>query len=310
MPFLADIVFQSGEFFNEDGGNPWFDFFNSAFGAFIGSIATLGAVYLHFRKDRQKERKKQLQFQIEKIRYFQSLINSIIPKLQTQIGLLKEFYEALEKDPLLIPALEIRTFYELDRMVHKINQEEYYHAYLNQFNNSNETIEEFRKIYSGLDFFEANLKQVKESFQKSFQFDYERKLDLKTKGDNVTDRIGILLQNANMNNSHPEIVKCLYSTFAEYNNRNEADISDLKNLHDNLIQKVKICLVTEESTIPEVYGILIDLKNCTHIYTEIQIQNKYVAIDFKEYHDIFVKVFSEWEKVIKQLVELSSLTKD
>lgn len=101
MKNLLDIVFQSGEFINPD--NSWItDLVIAIVGAAIGAGATIMALYYTFQHDKRKEEERRFQYQIQKVRYFQSLIKNVQKSLNSQVDGLKVFVDSIKKNPLEI----------------------------------------------------------------------------------------------------------------------------------------------------------------------------------------------------------------
>jgi len=282
MIYLNDVVIHLKDVFTSVARNWWMDLANTALGAAIGSAATIGAVYLTFRKDRKKDDAKKEQFQIEKIKYLQSLVRITITKLKTQVGSFEELHTQITANPLNITILTTQTFYELERLVHKINQEEYYHAYLSQFNDSNESITEFRKLYVLLDYFEGNLKLINGSVEKAIIYDYERKVEFKDSVEKAQDMVTSMLINPSLA-ENKDLIAFIDATLTEYFGEMK-DPSDLEVLYTGFIHKTKEGLMKLGKGIPEVHNALMELKKSTHIYTDIKSQNSDVAKDFKDWH--------------------------
>lgn len=297
---LLQIVFQTGDFYNEDTSSFWSDLLNTTLGAMIGTGATIGAVYLTFKKDRTKEDNKKTEFQIEKIKYFQSLVRNTIKKLKPQIEALNSSHTEINSNPLYIKPLAIQTLYELERLVHKINQEEYYHSYLAQLGASNETIEEFRKIYALLDFFEANIKLIEESFKKSIDFDYKRKLEFKNKAELSMDMAAQMLINPAIK-SHVALWNFVNKTILDYYAKAPVN-PDIQYLQDNFIDPMKPDLLPFAMAVPEANNLIVELKKATFIYSDIKLQNLELAKDLKMWYNSSLAALGKLETECARLM--------
>lgn len=302
--FILDIIIQSGEFVNQNDSSFWSDLFNTAIGSAIGSAATIGAVYLTFRKDRKKESDKKVQFEVEKIKYFQALVKNTITKLSPQISAIEKLHLAIDANPLYIPIMETQTLYELDRLVHKINQEEYYHSYLSLFGNTNEAIEEFRKIYIALDYFEANLRLIKQSIEKSIDFDYTRKKSLVGIGNKAMDMAAQMLVNKDIAHEK-KLLEFINHVIIQYY-KDQTEGTDLKYLQDKFVDTIKPELIKSGRHIAEVNNLVIELKSCTHLYNEIQMQNKELANDCKDWQQSLTLALKEFETASTRLINYQS----
>ena len=297
---LIDIIFQSGEFINPDN-NWWQDLLNTILGAAIGSGATIGAVYITFKKDRNKEENKKVQFQIEKIKYFKSLIKNTTSDLKAQIGFIKDLADAINKDPFDLPLLEVRTFNDLDRLVHKVNQEEYYHAYLGQFGSSDDLIEEFRKIYSLIDFFDASVQMVKEMFKSAQGFDSDRKMKYLEQFESTLDNIvANILINKNLA-QHTEMIRFMDAVVVKYH-QGLTERSDIKYAQENFVNALKTGIINYGKTIPEINSLLMNLKNLTILYSNIQVQNKYMSEQLLAQYKYLNEHFTQFESQTKRLL--------
>lgn len=305
MITLLDIVFQSGEFINPD--NSWVtDLLVTIVGAAIGAGATIIALYFTFKHDKRKEEERRIQFQIEKVRYFQSLIKNVQKGLVSQIDNLKVFADTVKANPLEIPLLTQNPQNDIQRVVHKLNQEEYFHAYLGQLNDSPESIEEFRKLYAMLDFFDASINNITDSLKNSVQFDYERKLKVKKLVEDAMDDAASFLVNPSFV-QQVDMLKFI-NQIIEDAHKNKTDTSDIKYFHDNFVHPLKVGLINYGRTFPEILTLLRQLKNATYIYTEIQMQNNFVADNFQVQHDYLKKQLDEFTKVSKRLTEYKNKT--
>lgn len=138
--FLCDLVSQKTAELPKQESNWWPDLLNAIIGSLIGLGVTVWALYRTFRKDKEKDEQKRIQFQREKIKYFQVLVASTITALKLQVEAFKKMSDDINKNPLFLPLLGLHTFNDLERAVHKINQEDYYLSYIGQFGSSKEII--------------------------------------------------------------------------------------------------------------------------------------------------------------------------
>ncbi|WP_028666475.1 hypothetical protein [Runella zeae] len=138
MIFLFDIIFQSGEFYSETGFS-WTeiipDVVGNLIGGFIGAGSAIWLYYRSIKKDKEKEIEVQLEFEKNKLRYLQHLIGRSISTIEHLIKGLDKFIQTIEEDNITFPELISAPLHDLERIVHRINQEEHYHSYLNQLKN-------------------------------------------------------------------------------------------------------------------------------------------------------------------------------
>jgi hypothetical protein len=301
LTILLGIVFQLGDFYNQNTSNSWFDILNTIIGALIGSGVTIWVLYRTFRQDKKKDETRRVQFQKEKIKYLQSLVKNTISALEKQIENFKTFSDIIKQVPLNIPLLKQVPLNDLDRLVHKINQEEYYHAYLGQFTGTSEIIEEFRKLYGLLDYFHGNLNIMEDSLKRAQDFDYERKLKIKKVVDDVMQDTADYLINP-VFAQQTDMLSFINETLNNFYKDRKGE-EDLKYFHDNFIQVIMIGLLPYVGTVPQVTQLLRQLKNATFIYSDIQNQNKYLADGFLEQYAVLKTHFTTLKIVAKRLTE-------
>lgn len=298
-----DIVFQSGEFYNDNPSSWIVDLLIAIVGAAIGAGGAIWAVNHSFRKDKTKEEEKRIQFQIEKVKYFKSLVETIIKKLLVQIQNNNQFTKHLLENQLSYPQLELETFYELDRIVHRLNQEDYYHAYLGQFGDSNESIEEFRKLYAILDFFEANITQIKLRVKTETEADSSRKTELEKLATSAMDKSSLLLRNQSISNQK-KILEFVSKVLSEYHD-GKTESTGYEYLQKNFVDRMKEGLIKYENQLDQVDLIVLDLKDCTIKYWEIIENAKLFANEMEEVTTVLSSTLDKFSKVSQRLVNYS-----
>lgn len=286
----------------ESGNNEWyFDLGNTILGAGIGSGVTVWVLYKTFKYDKRKEEEKRIQFQQEKIRYLQSLLRIILENLKVQIENYKTFALNIKSNPLELPLLSEVTLNELKRIVHQIDQEDYYHSYLGEFGDSKEIVDEFRNIISILNYFDGNIDNYKSSLEKSFHFDHERKLELKRIVENAMDKTaGHLIDNKLLQNE-TEFLEFLNNLMLEFHSSATSQ-SDLKFYFENFVEKMKVGLIKFMKDIPEAHLLIIEMKKATYLYNDIQLQNKNVSTDFLNLKSEMMDFYPKLEKNCKRII--------
>ena len=160
--------------------------------------------------------------------------------------------------------------------MNKINQEDYYHSYLGEFGDNQTIIDEFRDIISTLNYFDGNLSIIKDSLKKSFDFDYERKFSLKNIVEKaMDDAAGLLINNEILQTQQP-FWNFINTQMIEFHNK-KTEISDLKFYYENFVDPMKNGLLEFARKIPLAHYLIIQLKNATTLYFNIQLHNTHVA---------------------------------
>ena len=212
---VLSIIFEYGGYYADGGGSWVTDLIVAIAGASIGSGVTVWALYRTFKQDKKKEEVRRLQFQTEKLKYFQSLIEGVLSDLKTQNDFYKEFSEELNKDSFNVPLLRTLSFNDMARVVHKLNLEDYYHSYLGEFGDKKEIIIEFKRIISCLDYFDSQIDLYKGSLAKSVDFDYQRKIKLKSIAENGMNEMAKMMINADMQ-KHVDFCNFLNDAFLTF----------------------------------------------------------------------------------------------
>ncbi|AVR46027.1 hypothetical protein C7S20_12610 [Christiangramia fulva] len=296
---IPEIIAQAAE---KTANSEWyFNLGNTILGAGIGSGVTVWALYRTFKHDKKKEEEKRIQFQQEKIKYLQSLLRIILQNLKIQIENYKTFALAIESDLFNLPLLSEVTLNELKRIVHQIDQEDYYHSYLGEFGHSKEIVDEFRNIISLLNYYDGNIQNYKTSLEKSFSFDYDRKIELKTIVENAMDRTAGHLIESELQNEK-EFLEFMNNLMIEFHNKATSS-SDLKFYFENYVEKMKKGLIHFMRDIPQAHLLMIEMKKATYIYNDIQLQNKNVSNDFMGLYSEMMDYYPKLEKNTERIMQ-------
>lgn len=298
------IVFQSGDFYNQESGIK--DLLNTLLGSAIGSGVTVWVLYRTFRQAKVDDENKRIQFQKEKLKYFKSLTDMILSNLNSQIEYYKSFADKISLDPFELPLLQESTLNELEQIVHKINQEDYYHSYLGEFGSSTEVINEYRNLISLLNYFDGNIKMYKIGLQKSFEFDHERKIRLKNIIEKSMDETSGFIINQDIKNNYFLFWQYINQTLFNFHNlQPQPQNADLKYFHDNFIQILKAGLVPFTTIVPVAHYLAIQLKSTTFIFNDIKKQNKAVENDFRNLHLEMKTYYKKLEIATNRLMSYS-----
>jgi hypothetical protein len=201
-----------------------------------------------------------------------------------QIDYYKTFSESIIANPFELPLLQQSTLNELDQIVNKINQEDYYQSYLGEFGNSTEVINEYRNIISFLNYFEGNVKMYNTSLEKSFNFDYERKIGLKKLVEKSMDETAGFIVNKEVVQNYHAFWEFINQTLFDFHQLNPAQ-ADLPFFYANFIEPLKNGLIPFTTTVPTAHYLIIQMKSATFIFNDIKLQNINVANDFESLHN-------------------------
>lgn len=301
---ILSIIFEYGGYYADGSISWWGDLSVAVVGALISSLFTVFALYKTFKKDKEKEDIRRIQFQVEKLKYFQSLIHSILNGLKNQNEFYKDFSNELRKDLFKIPIQKFISFNELKRVVDKLNLEDYYHSYLSEFGDNKEIITEFKQIISCLDYFNSQIELYRDSLVKSNNFDFERKTRLRNIIVKVQDEMSDMIINKDLQK---------YEGFCGFINefyvnfyKNIPATYDLKYLHDNFVMEIKNDLLEYAKVIPEASHAHTQLKNSSILFKEISLQNVKLAEDFEELHNTFKEKIGQFEGFANRIIHYDS----
>lgn len=277
------------------------DLLNTIVGAAIGSGVTIWALYRTFKHDQRKEEENRIQFQIEKVRYFQSIVGTINTDLEEQIKHYKSYAEIIRNNPVELPLLTKIPLNEVDRIVNKINHENYYHAYLDEFGNHHASVNEFREIISTINYFDGNLTIIKESLDKSINFNYDRQITLKSIIDMAIDDAAELINNNNILLNHKELWDFFNQNMFDFHNKKVEDY-DLQFYFEHFLEPMKEELMKFARTIPEAHHLITQLKKAITLYHTLQLHNLNVAKEFEQWHETMLIEHNQFQEHTRRLL--------
>ena len=148
------FIFQFGEF-SDEGGTDWISAIVSLLSAFIGAGVAL-LVYrnsIHDQKTKDAEQKDS--FELTKLKYLHFLMLDTFRSIKILLDAFESFTAQLASNPLETPTIQYNPTISLSRIANRINQEEFYHASINQLHN--DSISEIFLMFDNLD------EQIKDS---------------------------------------------------------------------------------------------------------------------------------------------------
>lgn len=296
MTTLLQIIFQSGDFYNE-GNSFWSDFLLNAFAALIGTATALLVFYLSIRSEKKKNIDNETKTINQRLHYFYSLAKSITDNAIKQGEYIMEFYKEQEQDDLNIPLIKLLTIEGLKRFSEIQNHEDYYHAYLKRFGYNNETVKEYQRIYNSVDFLKNSIEQQKNMLDISIKFDYERKMKYKSIVEKAMDDVSVLSKDKTID---PKLAQFFNKSLLDFYSE-ERNHSNLSTFEDHFVKPTKVGLVKDFNDNETAFQISLDLKNATYIYSNIKLNNQKISADFKIIHEEFAKSCDDLKEVVDKL---------
>lgn len=296
MTKLLQIIFQSGDFYNE-GNSFWTDFFINVFGALIGTLTALWVFTKQVRHERKKDKEKEDKLIGQKLHYFSSMVDSIYDLTNKQSDHLKLFYEKQRTDVLNIPLLTTLPANDLKRFSELQNHEEYYHAYLSKFGYTSELVKEYRKYFALIDYLNAQTIQMQDMLQKSMEFDFERKTKYKEIVEKAMDDTADLFNKAKQSNQIDDFANFLNESLLQFYS-GDINYSDLNEFQSKFIDPVKIGIIEKFRNIDVAMQLAGELKKATFLFSEIKFSNASIGDDFEA-------IFKNYKGASDKLQELS-----
>lgn len=214
--------------------------FSSGIINIIGIGIPLLVFFITVRRDKRKEHKKKRQIQNDKLYYLASLVESSIKIAKQQNQYVAESVEKNKTSPLEFHALSILSFKDLERVVNKLNLEEYLLAYVSCFGKDTDSIKSFRNIVSQIDFLLSTFDNIIDSHAQHQKYDYERKKKLARLWQDSNSRIDSILDfSKELDSGFSKKFLELYGGFLKENE----NPYDLKYYHDKLIKPLHKLLV-------------------------------------------------------------------
>ena len=190
-PFLFnfDFVFKSGEFYGDDGSF-WGNLTVELLGAALGAVVTVGLFVWALWNGKNKESEAKNDIENERLLYPHHLVSNSIMFTEHFRDSLNKFYFDFEKDQMILSQLDQLPSNDLQRITHNIDREIHFHAYRIHVKRQG-----ILKFYGSLDYIEQVRTQIFDSLGKAKTHDFERKLTLREKFDELTDHCRVYLQN-------------------------------------------------------------------------------------------------------------------
>ena len=233
------------------------------YGSIIGNFITIVLFVFAFYNEKRKERNKSKKTKTEKLKYLASLINSSIETAKAIRNNVDETSSEFKKEPAQFHLLKWKTYYDIKRIVEKLNLEEYYLAYISQFETRKDKITEYQKIITSLDtLFEMFNELIKQAERASVN-DFERKKVVNVLGDEIDNTIGKVLNLIDVLQMPESFKMELKEPINKWSN--EPNKENIQLFNDalcsplyNTISKFKIENKQSQNQIPEEFDFLVD----------------------------------------------------
>lgn len=199
-----------------DSNSFWSDLVVAILGALIGTGTALWVFYLSNAKQLKNENLKKTENQNNKLYYFSSLVHGAMLVLDGQKNNVKKFIYETKLRPFDLPEMGYIPMNDVDRIISKLNLEDYFLSYTSKYGVKLKTVKEYKNIISSFDFLSSNFTALISQLEKAQQFDYQRKIQFKEEYERAYKIIGkILLWNDSTQNPIQNEIIQIYSAFAD-----------------------------------------------------------------------------------------------
>lgn len=286
----------------------FFDFIK----ALIGPIIGFGVALLMFRKQTKKEedRKEEERQQAfsDKLQYFAALVAEVPRIIESQAENYKIFSETTSKNKFIInlPSFTLKT--ALSRLTEKINQEDYFLAYINQFKEPSlrsDEVNKFKSIYEDLDYFDYLLSQSVESV-KEMRFRIRQAMeDFRQTSSDVEKISASLVNSKTFIEKHLGFVQLIDGVLQQFIINKEANRTNLTFVHDALLYPIVDSLVkTGAYSEPEFFELTNKVREARILYSRVEFLSNQQAEEFAEYSSELLVPLENFKERIEQISKL------
>lgn len=186
MSVIFDFV---EHYYDGSGEYIWIKLLVSLIGAFVGFGGALIIYYKKQKSDKNKEQSKDASEALEKLTYFKILINGTINHIEKQKDNVQAFVTEQEKNLLEIQILKQLASNDIKRL-HSLDAHGIYKAYGYYIGKiDKEWIENYKKLYSALDFIDGSLDECLRIFLSNSKNCYKNLIKIKGKIQSLSDML-------------------------------------------------------------------------------------------------------------------------
>lgn len=301
---MFNFFYQSGEF-SDSGGMSIGEIVVQLLVAFIGAGAAILVFYLQSRNDRSKQLALQENFENDSIKYLYHLMSGAMDVIEAFSLSINQSVQAFEQsDKSQLPIIEKHSFNDLDRIVNKINQEQYYHALLKRIKR-----EKIEGIFSGFDFFYGSMNFIETNTDNQYEIfkalvsNFEKSLI--SSAESVSKYIGKLKREGKRDT---ELFNRLNNSLKEYvsiveENKGRSYVSIMFIMRDRFLYPLVEYIVYLEEKDEEVEQLGYTLSNTNKLIEPIIIHNKAMVENLEQFNEELIKGISYSKTKIVPITE-------
>lgn len=276
----------------------WSNFAVEIIGASIGGVITVIVFYSEIKKDRKEERDRKKADRAENLKYFSSIIRNTVLDLDKQVKEASELSSKIKANPLEIPLLKQSGVKDLYRIVYTLDQEKFYHAYLDKFGWQPKAVEDFRRMYTMLDYFHSSIHNELQSLEKKIEYNHKRNLKFLELITLSIDSIDFISMHGTFND--PDFKNELIG-FMDVFRKTKFSKSDISVYKLHFIEPLSTVILPKVNTYAEVMSLMLLLREANNLYSQIEAQNLEVAKDFKTWEKQTIEALTIFKGLTYQL---------
>lgn len=278
---------------NPQAKTSWF----KDYGSIIGNIITIALFIIAFYRDKRKESKKEGKTKTEKLRYLASLVNSSLKTAKSNCLELEETIIFFINEPLKFHLIKWTVYYDIKRIVDKLNLEDYYIAYITQFDKRKDNIVIYQRMITSLDTLFEMFNELIKQAERASTHDFERKKIINVLGDEIhilIEKILSLTETLQMPEAFKEELKNPIDKWLKEKNKGNIKLF-LETLCKPLFEIISTFNFQNNSKVPEEFSSLIEkLRN-------VVLETDFIKSGNLEYAESLKKQYIEINKTIESL---------
>ncbi len=277
-----DIVFQFGEYeITQTASN------SVGIVAFISPLVALGLYFLKKNHDSKKEKKDKVEKSNDLLSYFRVLYDQILSESQKQADAYKEHSTNIKNKPSEFQILRFFVVGDLNRILEKLNHEQFFHSYIrNSKGTKEESINNIKSIFSFLDYLNVFFKMALDSHIKYKDDLIDKKIEFASILNEKVFIATVKFVTIFDNETSDELVKLrnqfrvVLEKFTD--GSKNGDVDYLKN---DFLEPLKDLLLSISSNSHKsvIENLQIDCMRATWCYNEFTGQSLFISEEFEKY---------------------------
>lgn len=281
-------------------------------GSVIGILGSLYIFRIQIRHDKNQEGESATKEDLQNCRYFSNSISQIIKISEEQAIGIKELVEKIRANPQNQNAtMKINAKFEISRFVNNNEMHKFYHSYLSLTKNEKDSIVEFSNIKKSIDSLYILFIQLLEGFEKSRDFDYERRKEHSKIYEHIKTSLVKICDKSQSNATIKRFADELFipllikheKEFIKFENR-----SNISFIQNEFIEPLKNYVI--QNKLYDIDFSFFDfadlLRQITLMHSDINEQNLHQALLLENDYNLIFKILSGLNENSKKLFALNS----